>query len=93
MTMIDCRPFLAVGVPFLAAILIAFSRRWPNIRETWSVIASVIMFGIVTSMLPEVLNGNVYEYTMCQLTDTVGCFALLKIRETFPHVEECCIKT
>ena len=72
MTMIDCRPFLAVGVPFLAAILIAFSRRWPNIRETWSVIASVIMFGIVTSMLPEVLNGNVYEYTMCQLTDTVG---------------------
>ena len=47
MTMIDCRPFLAVGVPFLAAILIAFSRRWPNIRETWSVIASVIMFGIV----------------------------------------------
>ena len=72
MTIVDCRPFLAVGVPFLAAILIAFSRRWPNIRETWSVIASIIMFGIVASMLPEVLNGNVYEYTMCQLTDTVG---------------------
>ena len=42
MTIIDCRPFLAVGVYFLAAILIAFSRKNPNLRETWSVIASVL---------------------------------------------------
>ena len=47
MTIIDCRPFLAVGVSFIAVILIAFSRRWPNLREAWSVIASVLKFGII----------------------------------------------
>ncbi len=72
MTMIDCRPFLAVGIPFLAAIFIAFSRKWPNIRETWSVIASVLMVSTVLSMLPAVLDGNFYEYTLCPITDTIG---------------------
>jgi multicomponent Na+:H+ antiporter subunit D len=72
MTIIDCRPFLAVGVSFLAAILIAFSRKYPNLRETWSVIASVLKFGIILSMVPAVLEGNYYEWTLCQITDTVG---------------------
>ena len=57
MTILDCRPFLAVGVSFIAAVLIAFSRRWPNLRETWSVIASVLKFGIILSMLPAVLEA------------------------------------
>lgn len=72
MTIIDCRPFLAVGVSFLAAVLIAFSRKYPNLRETWSAIASIIKFGIILSMVPEVLDGNYYEWTLCQITDTVG---------------------
>ncbi len=72
MTILDCRPFLAVGVSFLAAILIAFSRRYPNVRESWSVIASFIKCGIILSMVPAVLDGNYYEWTLCQLTDTVG---------------------
>ena len=72
MTIIDCRPFLAVGVSLVAVILIAFSRRWPNLREAWSVIASVLKFGIILSMLPAVLDGNVYQWTLCQITDTVG---------------------
>ena len=72
MTIIDCRPFLAVGVSFLAAVLIAFSRRWPNLREAWSVIASLIKFGIILSMLPAVLDGNQYQWTLLQITDTVG---------------------
>ena len=72
MTILDCRPFLAVGVSFIAAVLIAFSRRWPNLRETWSVIASVLKFGIILSMLPAVLDGNQYQWTLCQITDTVG---------------------
>lgn len=72
MTIIDCRPFLAVGVSFLAAVLIAFSRRYPNLRESWSVIASVLKFGIILSMVPAVLDGNYYEWTLCQITDTIG---------------------
>ena len=72
MTIVDCRPFLAVGVSLLAAVLIAFSRKWPNLRESWSVIASILKVGIVLSMVPAVLEGNVYTYTLCQITDTVG---------------------
>ena len=57
MTIMDCRPFLAVGVSFLAAVLISFSRRYPNVRESWSVIASFIKFGLIISMVPGVLAG------------------------------------
>lgn len=72
MTIIDCRPFLAVAVSMLAAVLISLSHKKPNLRETWSAIASVVKFGIILSMLPAVFEGNVYEYTLCQITDTVG---------------------
>ncbi len=72
MTVVDCRPFLAVGISFFAAVLIAFCRRWPNLRETWSVLASVAKFGIILSMLPAVLRGDQYVYTLCNITDTVG---------------------
>ncbi len=72
MTIVDCRPFLAVGVSLLAALLVAFSDKRPNLREAWSAIASFIKFGLILSMVPGVLNGDVYTYTLCQITDTVG---------------------
>lgn len=72
MTIMDCRPFLAVGISFLAAVLISFSRRYPNVRESWSVIASFIKFGLIISMVPGVLAGVTYEWTLFQITDTIG---------------------
>ena len=69
MTIMDCRPFLAVGVSFLAAVLISFSRKYPNVRESWSVIASFIKFGLILSMVPGVLAGVNYEWTLFQITD------------------------
>ena len=72
MTIMDCRPFLAVGVSFLAAVLISFSRRYPNVRESWSVIASFIKFGLIISMVPGILAGVTYEWTLFQITDTIG---------------------
>ena len=60
------------GFPLFVAVLIAFSRRWPNLRETWSVIASVLKFAIILSMVPAVLAGDRYQWTLCQITDTVG---------------------
>ena len=85
MTIIDCRPFLAVGVSFFAAILIAFSRKWPNVREAWSAIASVIMFGIILSMVPGVLDGNQYEWTLCRITDTLAGLHALGTDELLLH--------
>lgn len=72
MTIIDCRPFLAVGISLLAAFLIAFSNSRPNLRDAWSCIASFVKFGIILSMIPGVLAGNFYEYTLLQVTDTLS---------------------
>ena len=72
MIVTDPRPFIAVGIAFLAALLVSCSRRHPNVRETWSTAASFLMFGTIISMVGGVLQGNVYEWTLFQLTDTVG---------------------
>ena len=72
MTEIDPRPFLAIGTAFLAALLVSVSHKYPNVREMWSTVASLIMFGLVISMAGGVLNGVTYEYTLFYLTDTIG---------------------
>lgn len=72
MTEIDPRPFLAIGIPFLAAVLISISHKHPNIREMWSTIASVLLLITILSMANGVLSGTTYEYTLFSLTDTVG---------------------
>ena len=55
MTVIDARPFIAIGIAFLAALLVSVSNKYPNIRETWSAIGSVTMFGVIISMVGGVL--------------------------------------
>ena len=72
MTIISIRPFLAVGVALLSAILICFSGKKPNLRECWSCGAAVIMMCIIFSMAPGVVQGNVYTYTLFNITDKVG---------------------
>ncbi|WP_122090056.1 proton-conducting transporter transmembrane domain-containing protein [Halalkalicoccus subterraneus] len=57
------RPLLAVLVSFLAAGMIVASYRYPNVRDSWSVIAALTKFGIVASMLPGVLDGTIYVWS------------------------------
>jgi multicomponent Na+:H+ antiporter subunit D len=55
-------PLLAVLVPALGALLIACTgERRANLREFWSVAAGVVMFGLVASMIPDVLVGRTPE--------------------------------
>jgi formate hydrogenlyase subunit 3/multisubunit Na+/H+ antiporter MnhD subunit len=58
------RPLAAVLVSALAVALIVASHRRPNIREGWSVLAALAKFGIVASMLPGVLNGLEYRWSL-----------------------------
>ncbi|MFC7324341.1 cation:proton antiporter [Halorubrum rutilum] len=60
----DPRPLLAVLVSFVAAFFIVASHRSPNVREGWTIAASVAKFGIVASMLPAVLDGAVFEWSL-----------------------------
>ncbi len=65
-TFFSLNPLIAVFIPVLAVILIVISSHWPNIRESWTIIASVSMFIIVFSMLPSSLAG---QYQMTDLLD------------------------
>lgn len=49
---------LAVFVPFLAIPAILGLRRWPNPREGVSLLAAILTFGFVASLLPGVLAGS-----------------------------------
>ncbi|WP_336345124.1 monovalent cation/H+ antiporter subunit D family protein [Halalkalicoccus ordinarius] len=58
------RPLAAVLVSFLAAGAIVASHRYPNVREGWSIVASFAKFGIIASMLPGVLSGTIYVWSL-----------------------------
>ena len=45
-------PLAAVLTPLGAIVLIVASDRWPDIRETWTILASFIAFLLVASLVP-----------------------------------------
>ncbi|MCD8490495.1 MAG: monovalent cation/H+ antiporter subunit D family protein, partial [Geovibrio sp.] len=51
-------PLYAVLVSLAAIVPIYLSRRNPNLRESWTIIAAVAKFVIVLSMVPAVLGGK-----------------------------------
>ena len=59
-------PVSVLMVPMAAIPLIALSDKRPNLRESWTIVASVTMFLMTASMLPQVLDGKILEY--CLLT-------------------------
>ena len=58
------RPLAAVLVSAVAVSLIVASSRRQNVRESWSVLAAVLKFSIVASMLPGVLDGTEYRWSL-----------------------------
>ncbi|NVL92351.1 MAG: monovalent cation/H+ antiporter subunit D family protein [Desulfobacterales bacterium] len=70
---VSIRPFLAVLVTLIGALLIIFTgERHRDLRESWTILVSVLKFGIVISMVPFVLNGWTLEYTIISLTPGVS---------------------
>ena len=54
-------PLYVLSAPLAAVPLIAVFGRWPNLRETWTILAATGMFLMTVSMLPQVMGGNVLE--------------------------------
>ncbi|MFC3478663.1 proton-conducting transporter transmembrane domain-containing protein [Halobacterium litoreum] len=54
------RPLAAVLVSAVAVVPILASHRRPNVREGWTLLAAVLGLGVVASMVPRVLAGDVY---------------------------------
>jgi len=57
------RPVLAILCPAIASILILLFGKWPNIREGWTMLASILQFLIIISMVPTIIGGEVINYT------------------------------
>jgi multicomponent Na+:H+ antiporter subunit D len=53
------KPIMAIGCPSIGALLIFLFRKRPNIREGCTIVAAVLLFAIIISMAPVILNGNV----------------------------------
>jgi multicomponent Na+:H+ antiporter subunit D len=70
---ISIKPLLAVLVTLVAAVLIiSTGERNRNLREFWTILASILKFSIVISMVPLILKGNVIEYTIISLTPGIA---------------------
>ncbi|MCS7163960.1 MAG: monovalent cation/H+ antiporter subunit D family protein [Thermodesulfovibrio sp.] len=68
-TIISIKPILAITVSALSAFLIAITgEKLRNLRETWSILASILKFLVVVSMLPDILCGKVIEYYLFKIT-------------------------
>ncbi len=62
------KPLLAVIVSLIAAFLILLTgERARNLRESWTILASVVKFAIVFSMVSPILEGKVIEYTVISI--------------------------
>ncbi|MCG2755377.1 MAG: hypothetical protein L6247_07425, partial [Desulfobacteraceae bacterium] len=61
-------PLLTVLVSAVGAgLILATGEKNRNLRETWTIIAAVIKFIFVVSMVPLVLEGKIIEFTFINL--------------------------
>ncbi len=83
---ISWQPIMAMAISFFAVPLIVVSRKHPNLRETWTLIAALAKWGIVLSMLPAVLAGQAYSISLFSIVpgipfafrvDTLGIYFAL----------------
>jgi len=59
-------PLFAILCPATASVLILLSSKRPNIRESWTIIAGILQFSLIASMIPTILNEEVIECTFFQ---------------------------
>ncbi|MEX0769711.1 MAG: monovalent cation/H+ antiporter subunit D family protein [Balneolaceae bacterium] len=64
-------PLYAVLVSLAAVPLILFSSGKPNLREFWTILASVIKFALVMMLLPTALQGGSVEVTLFEIAPDI----------------------
>ena len=65
-------PLWAVSISLLATLAILLSGRKPNLREFWTLLAALIKFGLVLSLLPSVRAGKIAECVLVQVSPGIG---------------------
>lgn len=60
-------PLLAILISLAAVPLILLSSAKPNLREGWTILAGIVKFGLVLSLLPGAIAGNSVELHLFDL--------------------------
>lgn len=60
-------PLLAILVSLIAVLPIMLSSSRPNLRETWTILAALIKFGLVLMLLPGAVAGETVEMHLFDL--------------------------
>jgi multicomponent Na+:H+ antiporter subunit D len=71
-TYFSLKPLFAVVISLVSAILIVVSGRRPNVREAWTLAASVAKFAVIASMIPNVTAGNFPAITLFDVSPGVA---------------------
>ena len=69
------RPIAAVLISVVGTLAILAAHRRPNLREAVTLVVSVGKFGIIASMIPRVLAGDVYVWSLGSFVTDIS-FAL-----------------
>ena len=64
-------PLYAVLVSLVAVPFILLSSRMPNIREGWTILAAVVKFGLVLTLLPGAIEGRTAEIQILEISPGV----------------------
>ncbi len=59
-------PLFAILCPATASFLILLSSKRANVRESWTIIAGILQFSLIASMIPTILNEEVIRCTFFQ---------------------------
>ncbi len=60
-------PLAAILVSLLGALPIILSDRQPNLRESWTILIALVKLTIVVALLPGVLHGGGYVFTIAEV--------------------------
>ena len=60
-------PLAAILVSLLGALPILLSHRQPNLRESWTILIALAKLSIVASLLPGVLHGGGFVFTIAEV--------------------------
>ncbi len=66
-TLHDSRLLLAILAPLIGAGLVMATGKRPNVRETCSFLAAVVLFGLTASMVPDIRAGKTLHFTLFEL--------------------------
>lgn len=65
-------PFYSTLVSLVAAFLILLSSKKPNLRELWTIIAAIIKFVLIISLVPNFLRGKIAECEIIKIASGIS---------------------